>query len=82
MAEAWKLNSQLLESYATLMDLWTEKGIDAILTPANVMPAARHGHCSSLTPACWPTFLFNLFDMPAGIVPVTRVTVRLPPFLS
>lgn len=73
--EAWSHYNSVIGEYAGFMDLWTEEGIDAILTPANAMPAARHGHCSGLTPACWPTFIFNLFDMPAGIVPVTRVTV-------
>lgn len=61
--------------YRQLMATWRAEGFDAVLTPSNVMPACRQGTCSDLTLCCWPTFLYNLFNMPAGILPVTTVTV-------
>lgn len=40
-------------------------------------PCWLKGMCSDLTPAVWPTFIFNLLNLPAGVLPVTRVTVRV-----
>ena len=77
MTQEWRLNSKLLEQHKLLMDLWEKEGIDAMLTPAVAMPAARRGYCGQLPHPCWPTAIFNIFDMPAGVLPVTRVTVRV-----
>jgi Asp-tRNA(Asn)/Glu-tRNA(Gln) amidotransferase A subunit family amidase len=50
-----------------------EDGLDFILTPPNALPALPHGAMASAAPACGYTFLFNLLDYTAGIVPVTHV---------
>lgn len=48
-------------------------GMDIILTPPNATPAVPHGGMSSAAAACGYTFLFNLVDYTAGILPVTHV---------
>jgi Asp-tRNA(Asn)/Glu-tRNA(Gln) amidotransferase A subunit family amidase len=48
-------------------------GMDIILTPPNATPAVPHGGMASAAAACGYTFLFNLLDYTAGIVPVTHV---------
>jgi Asp-tRNA(Asn)/Glu-tRNA(Gln) amidotransferase A subunit family amidase len=48
-------------------------GMDIILTPPNATPAVPHGGMASAAAACGYTFLFNLIDYTAGIVPVTHV---------
>ncbi|EMC99418.1 hypothetical protein BAUCODRAFT_21231 [Baudoinia panamericana UAMH 10762] len=48
-------------------------GLDVILTPPNATPAVPHGGMSSAASACGYTFLFNILDYAAGIVPVTHV---------
>lgn len=73
--ESWALQHRQHQAFAAFMQQWHKEQIDVLITPANVMPAARQGTCSDLTICCWPTFLFNLLDMPAGIVPITTVTV-------
>jgi fatty acid amide hydrolase len=48
---------------------------DAILCPPNALPALRHGaFCNSFTGSY--ALLYNLLGVPAGVVPVTRVTDR------
>ena len=47
--------------------------LDAILCPGLALPAFPHGMSVLLNQACSYTFLWNLLDMPAGTVPVTRV---------
>eukprot|EP00049_Salpingoeca_infusionum_P010625 m.183643 g.183643 ORF g.183643 m.183643 type:complete len:588 (+) comp14696_c0_seq2:132-1895(+) len=74
--EVWKKQSELFAANYGFYDMMESEGFDLVLTPASGMPAAKQGHVSALTPLFWPTFLFNALDMPAGIVPVTRVTAE------
>ena len=46
---------------------------DAIVCPVFALPALRHGTASSLLLAGVPCCLASLLDLPAGVVPVTRV---------
>jgi fatty acid amide hydrolase len=47
--------------------------LDAILCPPNALPAMPHGaFCNGFTGSY--TMLYNLLGLPAGVVPVTRVT--------
>lgn len=48
-------------------------GLDVLLTPPNATPAVPHNGMASAAAACGYTFLFNLLDYTAGIVPVTHV---------
>jgi Asp-tRNA(Asn)/Glu-tRNA(Gln) amidotransferase A subunit family amidase len=48
-------------------------GMDFLLTPPNALPAVPHGAMSTAAASCGYTFLFNLLDYSAGIVPVTHV---------
>jgi Asp-tRNA(Asn)/Glu-tRNA(Gln) amidotransferase A subunit family amidase len=48
-------------------------GMDFLLTPPNALPALPHGAMSTAAASCGYTFLFNLLDYTAGIVPVTHV---------
>lgn len=46
---------------------------DAILCPVSAVPAMRHGTAGRLVVAQAPCLAANLFDLPAGAVPVTTV---------
>jgi fatty acid amide hydrolase len=48
-------------------------GCDCVLAPVSALPAMRHGHAARLILAAAPCLPANLFDLPAGAVPVTRV---------
>jgi fatty acid amide hydrolase len=58
---------------AAFLDAWRSAGFDALLCPAMGVPAFLHGQSRDLTPACSATFLWNLLDVPCGVLPVTRV---------
>ncbi len=51
----------------------TAEGFDAILCPVSSLPALQHGTAARLVAAASPCLLANLVDLPAGVVPVTRV---------
>ncbi|KAK5110631.1 hypothetical protein LTR62_005670 [Meristemomyces frigidus] len=48
-------------------------GMDFLLTPPNATPAVPHGGMSSAAAACGYTFVFNLLDYSAGIMPILHV---------
>lgn len=50
-----------------------ERRFDFILCPANATPALPHGAMHDAVSSCGYTFLWNLLDYSAGIVPVTKV---------
>lgn len=52
----------------------TAKKFDAIICPVSSLPALKHGTAARLVAAASPCLLANLVDLPAGVVPVTRVT--------
>ncbi|KAL4073524.1 amidase signature enzyme [Scleroderma citrinum] len=51
-----------------------DNGIDFILTVPNPLPAVPHRGMRHGWKACNYTFLFNLLDYSAGVMPITRVT--------
>lgn len=70
------------QNYASIMsyrNLFREEmqkaGIDALLCPAQVMPAPAHIVPLSLSAACSYTAIFNLLDFSAGVIPVDRWTL-------
>ena len=52
----------------------TAKRFDAILCPVSSLPALKHGTAARLVAAASPCLLANLVDLPAGVIPVTRVS--------
>jgi len=50
-----------------------EQQFDFILCPANATPALPHGCMHDAVSSCGYTFLWNLLDYTAGVIPVTKV---------
>ncbi|KAJ9605734.1 hypothetical protein H2200_009583 [Cladophialophora chaetospira] len=50
-----------------------EQSFDFILCPGNATPALPHGGMKEAVSSCGYTFLWNLLDYSAGILPVTKV---------
>ncbi|XP_078657284.1 vitamin D3 hydroxylase-associated protein-like [Branchiostoma floridae x Branchiostoma belcheri] len=53
---------------------WEEADIDVLLCPAFPIPAFKLQGAPALSETTSYTFIFNLLDFPAGVVPVTKVT--------
>lgn len=60
---------------ATWFDWWEKptQNFDFILCPGNATPALPHEAMHDAVSSCGYTFLWNLLDYTAGIVPVTKV---------
>ncbi|KAI0795466.1 amidase signature enzyme [Abortiporus biennis] len=54
-------------------DFWNEGEFDFVLTVPNALPAVPHDGMREGFKACGYTFLFNMLDYSAGVLPVTHV---------
>ena len=79
--ENWSCVARREKFRATWFDWWNSfqdsesegNGLDFILCPANATPALPHGAMHDAVSSCGYTFLWNLLDYSAGVVPVTKV---------
>ncbi|KAL8964867.1 MAG: hypothetical protein Q9197_006773 [Variospora fuerteventurae] len=76
--EQWELVAQR-EAYKAEWHAWwrDEAKIDVLLCPPNATPAVPHGGMKDAVASCGYTFLFNLLDYTAGVIPVTHVDREL-----
>lgn len=74
-AQNWQYVAKREGYRAAWFDWWNddERNFDFILCPVNATPALPHGAMHDAVSSCGYTFLWNLLDYTAGVVPVTRV---------
>ena len=71
--EVWELTDRLRANRTALLDGMDELRIDVLLCPPYATPALPHGKSKNFTLASSFSILFNAAQLPAGVVPVTRV---------
>ena len=73
--EQWKWVAKREAFRATWFSWWDkpEQSFDFILCPVNGTPALPHGCMHDAVSSCGYTFLWNLLDYTAGVIPVTKV---------
>jgi fatty acid amide hydrolase len=71
--ELWRTVERLRDYRATILAAMAREGLDALLCPAFATPALPHGASKGFTLAASYSILFNVTQLPAGVVPVTRV---------
>ncbi|XP_066297891.1 fatty-acid amide hydrolase 1-like [Branchiostoma lanceolatum] len=70
-----KAGHETIQDYVReFLDAWEEADIDVLLCPATPIPAFKVEGVSALSETTLYTFIFNLLNFPAGVVPVTKVT--------
>ncbi|KAL5611687.1 hypothetical protein BROUX41_000735 [Berkeleyomyces rouxiae] len=75
--ENFKLVAQREAYRAEWFEWWKAADIDFILTPPNATPAVPHDGMKVAVSSCGYTFLFNMLDYTAGVLPVTHVDKAL-----
>ncbi|GAB1310176.1 Amidase domain-containing protein [Madurella fahalii] len=71
--EQWKLVSQREVYRARWFEWWNQQQLDVIIAPPNATPALPHDAMRDAVSACGYTFLFNMLDYTAGVLPITHV---------
>jgi fatty acid amide hydrolase len=69
----WQLTRERAELRQRELDAWRRSRIDALLCPATVTPAVQHGASRDFSLGASYTIRYNVLNLPAGVVPVTRV---------
>lgn len=74
-AENWQLVAKRESTRATWHAWWDAEGqqYDFILSPVNATPALPHKAMHDAVSSCGYTFLWNLLDYSAGVIPVSHV---------
>jgi fatty acid amide hydrolase len=72
-AELWRLTDELRSYRLELLGAMQQGGVEVLLGPVMATPAFPHGASKNFTLASSYTIVFNATQMPAGVVPVTRV---------
>ena len=73
VAELWQLTNKRTQLRRQVMDYWRELELDAVICPAHATPALNHGDSNDFTLAGSYSMRYNFLNLPAGVVPVTRV---------
>ncbi|KAF5719060.1 amidase (acetamidase) [Fusarium mundagurra] len=71
--EIWQLNAKRELYKRKWFEWWDNSGIDCLITPPNATPAVPHRGMHDACSSCGYTFIFNLLDYTAGVLPVTHV---------
>ncbi|KAK0731309.1 amidase signature domain-containing protein [Lasiosphaeris hirsuta] len=75
--ENWKLVRDREAYRVKWFEWWNEQALDVLLTPPNATPAVPHDGMHDAVSSCGYTFLFNLVDYTAGVLPITHVDKNL-----
>ncbi|XP_070261148.1 fatty-acid amide hydrolase 1-like isoform X2 [Myotis yumanensis] len=71
----WELNTAVQEYQQEFIAKWRSLDLDVLLSPA-LDPAFYIGYPAKAAASSSYTSLYNLLDFPAGVVPVTTVTLQ------
>ncbi|HEY8087976.1 MAG TPA: amidase family protein [Polyangiaceae bacterium] len=71
--ELWALTDRLRSQRLALIDAMEHQGVELLLCPPYATPAIPHGASKNFALASSYSILFNAAQLPAGVVPVTRV---------
>jgi Asp-tRNA(Asn)/Glu-tRNA(Gln) amidotransferase A subunit family amidase len=80
ITERWDLVAERESYKAEFHQAWQSAGIDFLITVPNATPALPHKGLVESISSCGYTFLFNLLDYTAGVLPVTKVDKSLDAF--
>lgn len=80
ITERWDLVYEREGYKAAFFDAWKRANIDFMLCVPNATPALKHKGLYESASSCGYTFMFNLLDYSAGVLPVTRVDAKLDAF--
>jgi fatty acid amide hydrolase len=73
VAEVWALARERTAMQRGELDAWNAQALDLVLCPATATAAPQHGVTGDFTAAAVYTTRYNLLNLPAGVVPLTRV---------
>ncbi|KAJ9061065.1 hypothetical protein DSO57_1024298 [Entomophthora muscae] len=77
VAELWAVLVERQEILTEFNKQWELDGLDVLVLPPVAFPAFQHGQIDRISGGVAYSFLANVFDLPAGVIPVTQVDPKL-----
>jgi len=71
------LQQNAIDFQSQFEDHWKKLKIDVLLCPSMVLPATPYGSFADITINAGYSFIWNFLNVPAGIVPVTKVDPKV-----
>ncbi|TFK25631.1 amidase [Coprinopsis marcescibilis] len=72
--EYWRIISLKAELQRIFQEqVWDKYGIDTLIGPVQAVPQLPNGGCVKFSALAISTVIYNVADLPAGCIPVTRV---------
>jgi fatty acid amide hydrolase len=71
--DLWAMTARRARLQIEEQEAWTAAGIDAVVCPAHATTAGPHGTSKDFTLGFSYAARYNMLNLPAGVVPVTRV---------
>jgi len=75
--EQWKLVAERENAREAWFNYWNKEDLDFILTVPHALPAIPEDGSRDTVSACGYTFMWNLLDYAAGVMPITKVDKEL-----
>lgn len=73
VTELWQMNARRQQLKRLEAEAWANARVDALVCPGYATPAIPHGASGDFSIGAAGTLRYNLLDLPAGVLPVTRV---------
>jgi len=73
VTHVWALQARRDRLKQAELAAWAAQGIDVLIGPPTVTPAPLPRKTADWSIGAWHTMRYNLLDLPAGVVPVSRV---------
>lgn len=77
VAELWQVLVERQDVLAEFNREWELRELDVLVLPPVAFPAFLHGQMERVAGGMGYSFLANMFDLPAGVIPVTEVDPKL-----
>ena len=74
VAEFWTMTTERTRRRHEALDAWNAAKLDAVICPPHSVPAMGHHMSSDFILSLGYMFRYSLLNMPAGVVPISRVT--------
>ena len=71
--EIYRVIDEMGDLIRKFYDFWNKNKLDAIILPSTAVPAVKHSTSGPMMLSCCYCFVANLYNLPAGTMPITVV---------
>ncbi|KXN70625.1 amidase signature enzyme [Conidiobolus coronatus NRRL 28638] len=79
VAKLWNYQERKNVLAKEALEAWIKTGeedghqMDVLICPVSISPPQKHNTFIAISPSLWPCMIFNLYNYPSAVIPVTKV---------